>query len=218
MRLLTTLVTLVFVLAIPLFPTAAYSEPVASGRLQITTGTIEIDWTEIYTDFLFSGPRFQLGAVGTEGFPFPRFRPVGSLVNPSFEVSSLLGFGELRVSGRVFDVSPDARGPWIFRYRVDAPNVIGRRFGGIGDVVFPFSLTGSLFAPGSDGPAYEFAGRGIGGFLTSEDLVGPKFGTLTFHDAAPIPEPSTLALVAGALALARFRQARRHRRDLGRPQ
>ena len=57
MRLVIPVVVIVSVLATYL-PSTAYAEPVASTKLQITTGTITIDWTEIYSDFLSPVRRF----------------------------------------------------------------------------------------------------------------------------------------------------------------
>ena len=76
---------------------------------------------------------------------------------------------------------------------------------GMVDIAFPFKFAASL--AGTDF-SYDFVGQGFGGWLTNETMEFTRYGTFVLQDAAPIPEPATIVLLAGAVALAGYRARR----------
>ena len=189
-----------------LVPVAAYGDPVSSTTLRITGRSAEFDWTDPFVGFDLIGSNFELDLVSNPGRS-PGFRLSRGTVNPSVHGSSDTAWGLFRVGGRVWDTR--AGGAWTFEYRIEAPDVAPVFGEGLVHIVFPFRFTASL--TGSDF-SYDFVGQGSGGWLTNNTMGFTRYGTFVFQDAAPIPEPSTMALLAGALAVAR-RRAHRSSRD-----
>jgi hypothetical protein len=188
---------------------AAKADPITSETLRITSGNLEFDWTDIFTGFSAAGANFSTGfAAG----PSPRelLEVVDGRVDPSFAGPLRVENFTLRVGARVIE-SPDQ--PWTFRFEVDAPSVVPHLFedGSLG-VSFPFALSASFFGSADNETfRYDFVGRGRGNLFATgfNQTFLPQFGNLTFEDAPPIPEPSTLLLMGAGVGIAVARRRRR---------
>ena len=181
----------------------AFADPITSRSFRITSGTVELDWGDIFMGWGVAGPDFSLLLGG----PQPR-RPDLTIrdgfVNPSFSANVPVR-GTLRIDGQTLESGNDT--PWILNLHVDAPSVRPLIFeDDFRVVLFPFNLQASLVGTvGDQRFRHEFSGSGRGAINGSSGIA--NFGDLRFEDTAPVPEPGTLLLatVAAFVALARAR-------------
>jgi len=196
-------------LAFALTPSIGFADPIGSGAFRIASGTVEFDWTDIFTGWSVAGPGFSL-ELGAQPPGFPDLTIRDGLVNPSFEGRSRIGRALIRLPSRTVDSGLDP--PWTLSLRLDAELSSPQFFEDASfHVSFPFNLTASV-AGFDDGGAFHYNFTGTGsGFIFAAPSGRAHFGSLDFDDAAPVPEASTL-LLAGIASFGALTRRKRFER------
>ena len=189
--------------------TVANADPILLGTLQVTSGRLDLDWTDVHLEADLDGRNFDLFLVGgLRGVGAPSLsRTSSSSVDFVTGAQFSLQMGE-----QVWDV-PDA----TFGFHLDAGPATFFPFANdspVGSAGFPFAFRGSLTGTSQDEEVrLDLVGRGESNFLAvaDEESVFLRWGSLQFEDTAPIPEPSTLILLGIAAGAAVARRAPRQR-------